>query len=251
MIELPSIDGDPPSTENCIFFSCDTVYYKKYGIPLINSIVSQIPWVAVHCHVITTDSKTNLIKHPQLTHTIEVINRSFIEKIPVNNNRTFTSEKYNFSPSPLTTYYACSRFLRAADIFNNSHSVLQIDCDSLLFSPFTEQEFKNVTLNPLPTRKTKKTEKILASCISFGSGESGNKFRIELKDTLLKTINLGIYWFIDQDVLEKIFNKVSLESIPSKWNNWNFKDPEAFFRTAKGNKKDSDFFIKELTRWSN
>lgn len=251
MINFPSIEGTLPIIENCIFFSCDTVYYERYGIPLINSIVNQIPWIGVHCHLISQTNKITLIEHPQLTHTFEVVDQSFIESIPVNSSRIFSSEKYNFSPNSLITYYACSRFLRASKIFTSKHSVLQIDCDSLLFSPFTEEEFKEVTSIPLPTRKPKKNEKILASCISFGSGISGHKFRIELKEKLSEAINTGIYWFIDQDVLEKIFNNETLESIPVKWNNWNFKDPEAYFRTAKGNKKDSNFFIEELKKWSN
>lgn len=249
-ISLPSIDGDFPLNSQCIYFSCDSAYYEKYGKPLLTSIVSQIPWIGVHCHLISFDKNFSLFKDKNVSHTVEIVDEEFINSLPVNQSRIFSSEKYNFSPSSLTTYYACARFIRAQEIFDDRHSILQIDCDSILCKPFSEEEFLKVTERPLPTRKPKKLEKVLASCISLGSGDNGVNFRQELSQNMINSISEGIYWFIDQDVLEQMFNTGSLDSIPNKWNNWNFKDPDAYFRTAKGNKKDSELFLNLLKRWS-
>lgn len=247
--KLSKIDGNLPTGTRCIYFSCDTNYYFKYGKPLIRSIVSQIPWISVHCHLITFDKNLDLFKNKNVTTTFEVIDSNFIKSIPEDKNRIFSSDKYGFTPTTTITYYACARFLRSHEIFNETQSVLQIDCDSLLCNTFSKEEFDIATKNPLPTRKPKNPNRILASSLSLGSGKTGKKFRKELHDRLLSKIKTGMYWFIDQDVLEEIFN-TNLDTLPVKWNNWNFKDPEAYFRTAKGNKKDATFFQEALLKWS-
>lgn len=247
--KLPKINGSLPIGTRCIYFSCDTNYYFKYGRPLINSIVSQIPWVSVHCHLITFDKNIDIFKNKNVTTTFEIIDSNFIDSIPEDKSKTFSSNKYGFEPTTAITYYACARFLRSCEIFNETQSVLQIDCDSLLYNIFSKEEFDIATKNPLPTRKPKNPNRILASSLSLGTGKNGAEFRKELRNSLFSKIQTGMYWFIDQDVLEEIFNN-NLDTLPVKWNNWNFKDPEAYFRTAKGNKKDAASFQEALLKWS-
>jgi len=249
--KLPLLQGNKPTIADIVFFSCDEIYYEKYGKPLIKSILKQIPWIGVHCHVIQKDENFQKLNHTRLTHTYEVVDDQFINSIPIASGKDFSSKKYDFEPTPLITYYACCRFMRAGEIFNEN-SVLQIDCDSLLFHPFSQHSFRQLTEVPRAMRKPKSIESVIASAISFGTGKSGMDFRSKMSAKMFKAFSAGSYWFIDQAILEQIFNEDMTKIIPQHWNTWSFKSKkEAYFRTGKGNKKDTnELYIEHLDKWT-
>jgi hypothetical protein len=248
MFELPNIEGDLPQNKHVIYFSCDDVYYVEYGIPLIKSIIKQIPWITVHCHLMLRDGSISLFKHKRVTYTYERVTNSFIESIPKPKIM-----KYGQQKDPLIVYYACARFLHIDKLFQTHQHVLQIDCDSLLFNPFPQEAFEVLTNTVKCMRKPKAPDKIIASAISLGTGIPGQKFREELALKLYKQINeFGAYWFVDQDVLQDIFNNSDYASMPMLWNTWSFKKKDAYFRTGKGDKKDTvGIFKTKLRYWKN
>lgn len=245
--KLPNIKGKIPTEKLVIFFSCDEHYYVEYGIPLIKSIVYQMDWVNVHCHVITKNPNIKLDDFPRTTYTYEIIDQDFIDTIPFKN--TNFTEKYNLTVTPEILYYSCARFMQIDKIFNEEHRVLQIDCDTLLNQPIPLDQFMWVTDTPKAMRKPKSPEKVIASTISFGHGTEGFNFRKTLAETLTKAFSKNAYWFIDQEILKEVFDKTNFENIPYIWNAWKLSNRDAYFKTAKGNKKTDEIFINELKYW--
>ena len=244
MFELPDIQGDLPQHKYIIYFSCDDIYYHKYGIPLIKSIVNQIPWINVHCHVMLRN-KVIFYTHSQVSYSYENITEEFIQTIP---NAKIT--KYGQQKDKLIVYYSCARFMQIEKLFKKNQHILQVDCDSLLFRPFKKDEFESLTSTVKCMRKPKSPEKVIASALSLGTGEKGQSFREQLSDKLYKKISdYGAYWFVDQDVLQDIFNNSNYTDMPLLWNTWSLKKKDAYFRTGKGNKKESTLFQIELEKW--
>ena len=252
--KLPTVYGTCSFYDDVIFFSCDEKYYIEYGIPLIKSIINQINWIGVHCHVIYDDSEKNeiLLSHPRLTHTYEIINQDFIDSIPYAPSKNVGLTKSTMEINQKIIYFACCRYLQLDKIIKGNRRVLQIDCDSVLFNSFSKQAFDELTNTVRPMRKPKTPEKIIASAVSFGRGKEGKKFRELLCEKIKERFNEGSYWFIDQIVLQEIFNSMQTTPIPQEWNTWSFKKKTAYFRTGKGNKKETnEIYISTINKWRN
>ena len=245
MFKLPNIEGDLPQHKHIIYFSCDDIYYHRYGIPLIKSIIHQIPWITIHCHLLINDD-VSFYNHKRVSYTYERITENFIKTIPDGK-----IVKNGHKKDKLTVYYSCARFLQIHKMFKPHQHVLQIDCDSLLFQKFPQHAFEALTTNVACMRKPKRPDLIIASALSLGTGNQGQSFRENLSDKLYKQMEKhGAYWFIDQDVLQNIFNNNNYFEMPMLWNTWSFKKKDAYFRTGKGNKKDLGIFKLELEKWN-
>lgn len=251
--KLPEVYGNQSPFNDVIFFSCDEKYYEIYGIALIKSIIDQINWISVHCHVIHEGNKSiNYFQHPRVTHTWEIIDNQFINSIPYDPTKSVGLTKSNLEISPKIVYFACCRFMQIDKIFTGNKRILQIDCDTILFNPFNKQAFYEITNGVRAMRKPKTPEKIIASTLSLGYGEEGNKFRKFLADQMLQEFAKGCYWFVDQVVLQNIFSQMKFEPIPQNWNTWSFKKKQAFFRTGKGNKKETnEIYLDQVAFWKN
>lgn len=246
--KLPEIHGNKPHLQNIIYFSCDETYYTEYGIPLIKSIIYQIPSIGVHCHIIKKDSNFNPIPFDRTTYTWEIIDDTFLSTIPLVESQT--TGKYNKEKTAEIVYYSCARFMQIDKIFSANHRVLQIDCDSILWQSFPLADFLEVTSEVKAMRKPKSPEKLIASAISFGHGIEGHRFRKMFAETLTDAFSKRAYWFVDQDVMQKVFN-FPFHPIPIFWNTWSFKKRAGYFRTAKGDKKtNNDTFNNKRKYWS-
>lgn len=253
LFKLPEIYGIKPKNNEIIYIGCDENYYQSYATPLIKSILNQIDWISVHCHVILENKNIDiLLSHPRLTHTYEIIDKPFINSIPINTKLEVKLGKYDIEINPKIIYYASCRFMRLEEIFEDSQRIIQIDTDSILFKPFTKKDFYNLTDDVRAMRKPKVPEKIMASALSLGKGKEGKLFRKNLSKKMYDAFCNGAYWFIDQVVLQEYFLDKDFEPIPISWNTWSFKKRDAFFRTAKGNKKETNqMFLDAILFWKN
>lgn len=250
--KLPAVEVETNKFNNLIFFSCDVNYYELYGKALIKSILGKNSWLGVHCHIIIKDTSIQQYTDPRVSYSFEYIDNKFIETINFQESTTILS-KYDAVLDAEKTYYACARFMQMDKIFpDDSKRILQVDCDSLLFKDFPKIEFEDLTNHVRAMRKPKSPEKIIASCLSLGSGTQGLDFRKQLSLKLFNEFSTKAYWFIDQIVLQEVFENIQSEPIPLHWNHWSFKKPYAYFRTGKGNKKsNNDVYLRELKKWNN
>ena len=252
---LPPLEGIRPRSQRMIYVSSDMVYYDLYVRPLIHSVVRQISWIHVHVHLILDQAPpTDLEAHERVTHSWEIINPIFLERMPMSASTARNEMNMRMLKTVDATeikkkiYYSCARFLRMAELFGPGQQVLQIDADTILQGAFVPEEFDSVTMSPRAMRKPKDPGTLIASCIGLGTGLAGQQFREHFRDLLLATFDRGAYWFMDQDCLREAFRDIEFETIDILWCSWGNKRGMRFF-TGKGDKKHQSDFLNKVESW--
>ena len=252
---LPALQGNRSQGQHVIYVSSDMAYYDRYVRPLIHSVVRQISWIHVHVHVVVDQAPpADLEAHERVTHSWEIINPTFLERMPMSasmsRNEMNMRMLKTMDPTEIKKkiYYSCARFLRMAELFGPDQQVLQIDADTILNAPFTLDEFDSVTQTPRAMRKPKDPGTLIASCIGLGTGSAGHAFREHFRALLLDKFALGAYWFMDQDCLREAFSDIEFETIDILWCSWGNKRGMKFF-TGKGDKKHQSDFVNKVESW--
>ena len=253
--ELVPLQGDRPVGQHVIYVSCDTNYYYRLVVPLINSIVKQIDWIHVHVHLICYDQPImDCYEHDRVSFSYEIISKDFISNIKLNTHpdRMYrntqilkTSDNYVIKEK---IYYSCARFMRMQDLFEPEQFVLQIDADTILCRPFGKEDFESVTVVPRGMRKPKDPGTLIASCIGLGTGTAGQDLRQKFAQRLIETFEEGAFWFMDQWILKEIFADIEFESIDINWCSWGDKR-NMFFYTGKGDIKGHLEFTSRADMW--
>lgn len=93
----------PPSKETSICFSCDSIYFKRYGQYTLQSAIKTHQ--VAHCHIINPSSDV-----------LDIIDKfkEFNVSFSIENLEISKLHKYQ-----LLSYYFCSRFFVAELLFNN------------------------------------------------------------------------------------------------------------------------------------
>ena len=252
---LPELQGSRPRGKHIIYVSSDILYYDRYVRPLIHSIVRQIRWLHVHVHlVVDQELPTDLESHERVTHSWEIMDQEFLDKIPMSastarnemNRRMLKTD--DLLEIKKKIYYSCARFIRMTELFDQDQQALQIDADTILNGAFAVEEFDSVTRTPRAMRKPKDPDTLIASCIGLGTGQAGQEFREKFRDLLLTTFDRGAYWFMDQDCLREAFRNIKFETIDILWCSWGNKRGMHFF-TGKGDKKNQSDFVNKIEQW--
>jgi hypothetical protein len=253
-MKYPKLQGTRSTQKHVIYFSCDWLYYQEHGIPLIKSIVNTIDWIGVHVHLVLYRPPTDLYYHTRVSYTYEIISDDFINsivlatdsgKLTVNKELLHTDNEYRIKE---IIYFSCARFIKLAELFQKNQFVLQIDADAILFNEFSLEEFKEVTVKPRGMRKPKDPHTLIASCISLGTGDAGENFKNSFSTLLQNSFSKGAYWYIDQEILRKVFYNIEFETINTKWCNWGLKKTD-YFSTGKGSKKTHPRFVERVKVW--
>jgi hypothetical protein len=253
-MKFPKLLGTKSTEKYVIYFSCDQNYYLEHGIPLIKSIVETIDWIGVHVHLVLYRPPTSLFFNKKVSYSYEIIDENFINSIKLdhagikmtnNENILRTTDPYRIKE---LIYFSCARFLKLPELFESTQYVMQIDADAILYNKFNKLEFIKVTETPRGMRKPKDPSTIIASCVGLGVGSAGMNFREEFSSRLKEEFKKGAYWFIDQHVLKKVFEKIEFETIDTKWCNWGIKKND-YFSTGKGEKKSHPRYLERVSKW--
>lgn len=134
-------------------------------------------------------------------------------------------------------YLSSARFFYFDKFFERYQHILQLDADGISRERVPLHEFKQITRFPAAMRKPKDPSVYIASCVTPGIADLGDKFKKELSTNMIEAFKKPIYWFVDQHVLKQLLDAREFISIPYKWNSWGLKSGGEIFSTAKGNKK--------------
>ncbi len=203
-----------------ILIACDSQYYSNWAVYCIRSIRKLVPWLKV---------------------TVVVVNPTQIEEIPevtyVYDYVTFPTEESKVA------YYQAIRFIKCAELFPNNELVMSIDCDTILQSSFTRQEFEKVcsTINVL---RHHKADRWMAGLVTYGND---NLFRKTIKEKLLSLPLDKWEYGWDQTVLNSLatefnYNKVEVGGWMS------FGKGCGKFLTLKGSQKYKEKFLINYDR---
>ena len=248
--KLP-LEGElPTNKQNIIYYSCDPKYWAEYGQYLAKSTLHYNRHQAhVHVHIIHEQEEHDpkqFLQDKAITYTFERHSEDFYEQFTLDfNNKLFgsgmeicnTKDKLEFKKK---IYWSSRRFMIMDKIFSTHQHVLQLDADGLCRCTFADHHFKRITKTPSAMRKPKDRSVYIASCISPGIGEEGDRFKKHLGQQMTMAFQRPIYWFVDQHILKQIFDNwdgTPMEEIPYAWNSWGLKSGGEIFSTAKGTKK--------------
>lgn len=225
-MQLSIINGNLNLSGKFFYFAADTIYFDLYGKGLSLSLKNKAPWSQVHVHLFNpSEEQLKWCKSKKISFTFESVDISDDEK--------------------RKTYYACVRFIRIPEIFNDSSNILSLDCDQLANKNIPEIKFDQDTSISKVT--VKKNGRALASAIGFGK----DNFRHEYRNRLLSEFeNDNIYWFLDQDILDQLISERKVETMGFDWTGTKMTENQMMW-TAKGERKNSKQQYVDLLNYYN
>ena len=143
------------------------------------------------------------------------------------------------------TYYACTRFVRLAELLRPGQRCLSIDVDGLVRGKFTNQlGSEDFYLYEKPKDGTH-----LAGAILFNGTAGSHEFLQEYANQLRSSISEDdLYWFLDQVVLDRLVPKYRKGLLPMSYIDWAMRDESAIW-SAKGKRKELEVFKQEQRKY--
>jgi len=228
-----------------VFASCDEKYFVEHGYHFINSAIKQgvFPWV----DIINPDSDLVLLSGKAIR--------------PLNLLRmSHDSDNYKitYTKSDITdrTFYACNRFLKAAEILLEADALLVTDIDCFLRKPIDWEDFADADYSlylrePLPGTVGWEN---LGTHVGAGAVYLTRKARIFMEFVKSQIEHYGLVWFVDQVVLWEVhehFRTMNLglrfKEMPRKYIDWEFTE-EGVIWTGKGARKTQPNYLEERDR---
>lgn len=218
---LGPVFGAKSLEKNNIFLACDNIFYHRFAINCAKSIRYFAPFAHIHIHVVNHSG--DLYK---------------------DNSITYSFENFPQLPEhPSTRYYASVRLLRAEELFTDDQQVMIIDVDSLATKHIPQSLYHDQTLQL--SQLVRKGGRWNNSMICLGIGEVANKFKKDIKKTLLEIPIPDWDGWYDQDCVGKIRNRHNIQPIDLSWLNFSYKkNSNSYFFSGKGERKDNPEFLR-------
>jgi hypothetical protein len=218
---LPNIFGDINISADSFYFGCDSIYFEKYGISLINSLKKYAPWANIHVHIFDP----------------------FLEQIKLckDKNITCSYEYTSISNTLLTTYYSCIRFIRIPEIFIGTARIISLDCDGVAVKEISKEIFLEFTkISTVLWRD--KHQRSLASSVFFGCDDFRIVYAKRLKEYFISDT---AEWYLDQNVMDEMVfcNEVNTTN-STIWGNPKSRD-DTLIWTGKGDIKNTNEIFKQ------
>ena len=263
IMHLPAIQGSLNQSNYYIYTACDRDYFDNFAIALINSVQANTN-LGIHVHLFNpTPDQLNFCNNRSVTVTYETITSEHFdaavsrwESDVLNEveqtqlDRTQTAMRKGHDRSLIDrmqkTYYACARFIRLAELFDQSVPVLSIDVDAVVrATPPLLSSQQDFYIHQITGRKAR----ILAGGISLNPSAGSTAFLKEYAAQLTKYLDQDyIYWGLDQDVLDCVVPKYNYGQLPIEYIDWNMQ-PNSYVWTAKGTRKELSSFVNESARY--
>ena len=261
---LPQVHGTAPQHSNFLYTACDSAYFDEFAQVLVNSahVNSTVP---VHLHVFNPrpDQLCWIESRPNLTATFEHVELSAFasaaERLTQTTDDAVLLDQRKRTQSAMEkgndntvlermqkTYFACARFIRLNQMFDQSRTVLAIDVDAVIRQSLT---LLPNTCDYYIHRITGKRARFLAGGIQLNPTAAAEKFLNNYAAQLETAINQDyVYWGLDQDLLENTANQHHWQQLPPELIDWNMLESSVIW-TAKGTRKSLAAFVSESARY--
>jgi lipopolysaccharide biosynthesis glycosyltransferase len=223
---LPKISGQLNITQDSFYFAADSVYLNLYGKALALSLKEHAPWSNIHIHIFNPADEQFI----------------WCDR----NNITYSYESVDPTINELRTYYACVRFIRIPEIFNNNCRVISLDCDSIVVKPITKDKFITDT-NVSKVLWREKQQMSLASSVFYGT----DSFRVAYADKLKPYFENDTFkWFLDQNIMDEMIQRKQVAiTVNTDWGNAKV-GKQTLIWTSKGDKKFNPAFQQLLQKYN-
>lgn len=261
---IPIIHGSLNQSNYYIYTACDAKYFDAFGRTLINSIQANTD-LGVHVHLFNpSDQQLEFCNKKNVSITYEIIDAEHFESSAnkwcstvLNDlektqlDRTLNAMKKGRDQHILDriqkTYYACARFIRLSELFDQSVPVLSIDVDAVVRQqPPLLSSQHDFYIHKITGRKAR----TLAGGISLNPTSGSTAFLKEYAEQLLGYLkNDYIYWGLDQDILDVVVPKYNHGQLPIEYIDWDMRSG-SYIWTAKGTRKELLSFVNESSRYN-
>lgn len=260
---LPAMQGSAPSADFFIYAACDAGYFDEFGREFVNSARTNTGQ-HVHLHLFNPRAdQLELCAKQGVSVSYESVPANLFDAAAEKWSRTPTDDlrrsqlertrnamskgnDQNLHHRMQKTYYACSRFIRLAELAQGRRFV-SMDVDAVVRRslPTLGTEF-DFYLHKITGRKAR----ILAGGMYVHpqgrSQEFLNHYAQELRTSIEQDY---IYWGLDQDILDRIVPGYRCGHLPITLIDWDMRDDSVVW-TAKGLRKDSPKFVSEKQRYA-
>jgi hypothetical protein len=262
-MHLPTVYGSLRQSNYYIYTACDTKYFDSFGAVLINSVHTNTD-LGIHVHLFNpTEKQLDCCNKPRVSVTYEYVDPSEfaaaakkwnstalgdLEKIQL--DRTLNAMRKGQDQDILErmqkTYYACARFVRLCNMFDQSASVLAIDVDAVVRDqPLQLDKQKDFYIHQITGKKAR----ILAGGVFLNPSDGSQQFLTDYAENIKTYLNKDyIYWGLDQDILDQVVPKYNYGQLPIEYIDWNMQ-PSSYIWTAKGKRKELLSFVNESARY--
>jgi hypothetical protein len=261
---IPPLQGSCAQQTFFIYAACDQKYFNEFGYEFIHSI-KQNTDLRIHMHVFnpTTEQIDFCNTTSRVSMTYEDVPLDLFRPaaskwatVPVTEplksqyDRTLNAMGKGRDASVLErmqkTYYACTRFIRLAQLFRSTPA-LCADVDAIVRKSIP---MLDPTRDFYIHRITGKKARFLAGGLFLNPTDQTRKFLQEYADQLTSYIEQDyVYWGLDQDLLDPIVPKYNFGQLPISYIDWDMRD-SSYIWTAKGTRKELATFVNEKKKYS-
>lgn len=261
-MKIPPLLGNLDQDRFFIYAAADTVYFDLHAKPLINSIIANTPNFGAHIHIYNPrpDQIEFCRSRGGVTCTYETPSEMdfqqatdyWLSRTQFSNDRQQQmfkkGQKQGRSDLAMLirqTYYACTRFVRLAELLRPGQRCLSIDVDGLVRRQFDNHlGTEDFYLYEKPKDGTH-----LAGAMLFNGTAGAHNFLQEYAGRLRTSIGEDdLYWFLDQLVLDQLVPKYHKGLLPMSYIDWAMRDESAIW-SAKGKRKELELFKNEQGKY--
>jgi hypothetical protein len=204
------------------YCSSDTVYFNSWTKLFILSAKQYAPWAHIHVHIFDPIES----------------DYDWCNKNNISISSEITPTKYTETIDTKKGYWVNMRFVRLAELYSDSTSVISVDSDSLFVQKLTEYQFDaDLKTSWVTIARRGKSDASLGSAVGFGLDNVRHIFR----EKLLKHAD-NLRWFLDQEILDNMLKDNLIGNMNTKYTDFKYGS-ESYIWSGKGNRKLKKTFI--------
>jgi hypothetical protein len=259
---IPPVLGNLDQPSFFIYAAADATYFDQHARPLINSVLTHTPDCGIHIHIYDPrpDQLEFCRSRPGVSVSHETLDPVQFNKVTARwlkrtefaNDRqrqmykkgqTLGTEGLNLLIRQ--TYYACTRFIRLAELIRPGQRCLAIDVDGLIRAPFEHQ----LGLADFYLYEKPKDGTHLAGALLLNGTAGTHEFLQKYAQQLRLSIEADdIYWFLDQVLLDQLVPQYRKGLLPMSYIDWAMREESAIW-SAKGKRKELEIFKEEQRKY--
>lgn len=208
----------------------DTLYFNRWAKYLFFSIKTHAPWAHVHFHVFDpVDADLIWLNSVSCSYSAEA-----------------TPDHYCQDHDTKVIYWAAARYMRVPEIYTDSTPVINLDVDSIMIRPLSQQQFETDLSRSWVPVAPKRETRSLCSAIGFAADSGRYAVREKLYNVYA---NSRLSWALDQRLCDELLDENKLQPMDLRYTDYKMKDT-SYIWTGKGDRVEKSSFKNELRVYS-
>jgi hypothetical protein len=264
-MKIPALQGSPPKENRIVYTSADDVYFNLYAKPLINSVKQHLEFpIFVHLYNPSDDTREwcekNSVNYSyelfDESILIETYNRWKVDQLSEDDQR----KKSHMVKDPTDldrlkneikrTYFACTRFIRLAELLSKPTYVIMLDTDSIVRKNFVlPNDAVDIHIFEKKHKKHVPYTQHLASTIFYTGTDNSFKLINDHAELIRQEYERdALYWFLDQDTLDVAIQSCRKRPLDKSLVDFEMNQNSPIW-CAKGPRKFQPVYLNEIKKY--